>query len=449
MAKSRKRRRIIVFSVIIIALVALTLAVVLKKREPIITVQTEKVARRDLVERVTASGKVQPVVSVTISPEVSGEITALPNKEGQFVKKGDLLVKIKPDFYVASFNQAKATYESAVAGRATAQANLNKADADYVRNKELFAQHLVSESDYIGFKAAQEVAKAQLDSAIDQVDVAQAGVASAQDSLDKTTIVAPLTGTITRLNSQVGERVLGTVQNVGTEIMTISDLNEMEALVDIGETDVVLIKPGQIARLDVDAFKDRKFTGTVTDVANSATGTGSSTQAASTSSSTGQEATKFQVHIRIKDKEGFRPGMSVTADIETRYRTNVLTVPIASVTTRLPRMDTNGIAGSGGKTNLAAIADPPSGGTNGAGHDHKLGEAFKPIPVVFMVENDRARMVPVKIGIGDDAYWEITDGLKEGGEVVSGGFRAIEKDLDDGKKISRGPAGGEMEKKPS
>lgn len=448
MAKSKKRKRILVFSGIGLALAALVVVAIFKKKEPVITVQTEKVTRRDLTERVTASGKIQPVVQVTISPLVSGEIIDLPHKEGEFVKKGDLLIKIKPDVYLAALNQAKANYEAAVAGQATAQANLDKAEAEYKRNKELFDRHLISESDYIGFKSARDVAKAQYDSAVDQVDVAKAGVASSQDSLDFCTIDAPISGTITRLNSQVGERVLGTVQNIGTEIMTVSDLDEMEALVDIGETDVILIKRGQIARLDVDAFKDQKFTGIVTDVASSANNntTTAGSSSSSSSSGTGQEATKFQIHIRIKDKENFRPGMSVTADIETRYRTNVLTVPIASVTTRVPKMTTDlddpPPAGSA-PTNAAAAS------TNEAAKlDHKSKDTMmKPVDVVFLAGPDRAKMVPVKIGIGDDSYWEITDGLKEGDEVVSGSFHAIEKDLDDGSRIHRGPPVADMEKK--
>ena len=282
-----------------------------------------------------ANGKIQPVVQVNISPEVSGEIIELPVKEGQQVKKGDLLVKINPDIYIAAVNQAKAGYESSLAAKASAVANLEKAQADYDRNLELFHQKLLSESDFIGFKAARNVAKAQLDSADDQVNVAKALADSAQDSLIKTTIVSPLDGTVSKLNSQLGERVLGTAQFAGTEILIISDLNKMEARVDVGEMDVVLIAPGQKAQLEVDSFKDRKFTGTVTQIANSSKSSGLTSSSSSSSSS--QEATKFEVRIRINETEAFRPGMSVSTEIETRYRTNVLTVPMASVTTRPPK----------------------------------------------------------------------------------------------------------------
>jgi HlyD family secretion protein len=216
---------------------------------------------------------------------------------------------------------------------------------------------------------------------------------------------------------------------MGTEIMTIADLNEMESRVDIGEMDVVLIAPGQKARLEVDSFKDRKFNGTVTQVANSSKST-----ALSGGSSSSQEATKFEVRIRLNEKEDFRPGMSVNAEIETRYRTNVLTVPMASVTARPPQnAATNAAAGK-----TAGISTNSTAGTNNVAPDKKSKEAAKPVEVVFVAKDDHAKMVPVKIGICDDSYWEIIEGLTEGQEIVSGGFKAISRDLADGKKIKRG-----------
>jgi len=442
MGKPKKRRKIIVFSLIGVVLIALTVVALLRKREAVITIQTEKVMRRDLVEKVVANGKIQPVLQVKISPEVSGEIIDLPVKEGQAVNKGDLIVKIKPDFYMAQLHQSEAGYQAAVAGKAQAVANLEKAEADFKRNKDLFDHRLISEADFIGFKANFDVAKAQLESAGDQVQSAKATVASVQDSLDKTTILAPLKGTVSKLNSRLGERVLGTVQNVGTEIMTIADLNEMEARVDLGENDVVLIKPGQKTQLEVDAFKDRKFHGIVTEIANS------SKDAGIASSSSSQEATKFEVRIRVQEKEDFRPGMSVTAEIETRYRTNVLTVPIASVTTRLPKekeTKSGGKVASAGDS-AATNSSAAGAGTNDAKADKKSKEPPKPIEVVFTMDGEHAKMVPVKIGISDDSYWEITDGLKEAQEVVSGGYRAISRDLEDGKKVKKGPPVGDKDK---
>jgi HlyD family secretion protein len=400
--------------------------------------------------------KIQPVIQVTISPEVSGEIIELPVKEGQQVKKDDLLVKINPDIYVSALNQAKANYQSSLAAKASATANLEKAEADYNRNQELFNRKLISASDFIAFKVARDVATAQLESAGDQVNVAKAGVESAENQLSRTTIVSPLDGTISKLNSQLGERVLGTVQNAGTVIMIISDLNQMEARVDIGEMDVVGITPGQNARLEVDAFKDRKFAGVVTDVASSSKDSNLTGNYASSSQS--QEATKFQVRIRFNDKEAFRPGMSVSADIETKYRTNVLTVPLASVTTRPPKPPkktdpaktgaTNSVAGTATNSVVASNSVAASTGTTNADVPaSKSREASKALDVVFVVKGDHVLAVPVKIGICDDNYWEITDGLTNGQEIVSGGYRAISRDLDDGKKVHKGSATPETAKK--
>lgn len=429
MANSKKRRKIIIFSVIGLALVALTLVAVFRKKAPVITVQTEKVTRRNLIELVVANGKIQPVTQVVISPEVAGEIVALPVKEGDPVKKGDLLVQIKPDNYEASRNSAEANYKSSLASIDLAQAELEKAETEYKRNQNLFQNKLVSDSVFLDFKTAYEVARLQHQNAIHQADQAKFGLDKAKDDLSKTTIQSPIDGIVVRLKSQLGERVLGTSFNMGTEIMTVADLNEMEARMDIGEMDVVLMQPGQKARLEVDAFKDRKFNGTVTQVANSSKST-----ALGSSSSSSQEATKFEVRIRLNEKEDFRPGMSVNAEIETRYRTNVLTVPMASVTARPPQnAATNAAAGK-----TAGISTNSTAGTNNVAPDKKSKEAAKPVEVVFAVKDDHAKMVPVKIGICDDSYWEIIEGLTEGQEIVSGGFKAISRDLADGKKIKRG-----------
>jgi HlyD family secretion protein len=449
MANSKKRRKTLVFSGIAVVLLALTGVAMFKKRDITIAVQTEKVGRHSLTELVVANGKIQPVVLVKISAEVSGEIIELPIKEGQQVKKGDLLVKIKPDFYIAQRKQAVAAFKSSEAGKSTAEANLRKAQAEYKRAVELSHQKLIADSAFDEVTAAYDVAVAQLTNASHQVEMARASLDSADESLSKTTIFSPLTGTITKLNSQLGERVLGTVQNVGTEIMSVADLNEMEARVDIGEIDVVLIEPGQNVRLEVDAFKDRKFNGTVTEVANSSTTAGLGSL--SGGGGNNQEATKFSVKIRIKEKEPFRPGMSCTAEIETRYRTNVLAVPIASVTTRVPKKDgkngTNGVMQVSAKTNsggtnnnsVASTTNSTASGTNGALGDRKSKDSGpKPTEVVFLMDGDKAKMVPVKIGISDDSYWEITDGLQEGQEIISGGYRAVSRDLEDGKKVRKG-----------
>jgi HlyD family secretion protein len=462
MARSKsKGRKILIFTLILLVVGGLSAAAFLRKREVVITIQTEKVTPRNLTEIVVANGRIQPVLYVKISPEVSGEIIELPVKEGQLVRRGDLLARIKPDTYIANSNSATASYRASLASKSTAEANLARAAAEFRRQEALFKNNLVSESLFVDAKTSYDVAQAQLRSATHQVEMSRAALDRAEEDLRKTVIYSPLDGTVIRLNSQKGERVVGTAMMAGTEMMTIADLNEMEARVEVGEIDVPLIKIGQVARLETDAFKDRKFNGEVTEIANSSRGLvlGATTGGFGGQS---QEATKFEIKVRIKDKEAFRPGMSVTAEIETRYRTNVLTVPIASVTTRLPK-PTNTVAKVGGTnstagTNVASASgadcatNAPTttnataaagGGTNVTSGGRKPGEAPKPIEVVFIKDGDVARMVPVKRGISDDAYMEILEGLKEGQEVVSGGFKAISRDLEDGKKIKVGPAPGE------
>ena len=391
-----------------------------------------------------ANGRIYPVLQVHISAEVSGEITEMHVKEGVFVHKGDLLLKIKPDFYEAALNQSKASFQSSLASKITSLANLERADADYKRNKELFDHKLLSEAEYVGFKVSRDIAVASVQSSSNQIEVARATVASAEESLKKTTILAPIDGTVSKLNSQAGERVLGTVQNAGTDIMVISDLSRMEARVDIGEMDIVLLQPGENAKLEVDSFKDKKFAGIVTDVANSSKDmnslSGSGYGGGGGGGSSGQSATQFQVRIRFQDPEGFRPGMSVSATIETRTRTNVLAAPIAAVTTRIVKAKgggnsakTNSVA-----TNSVATNSIATSGTNSVKGDKKSDGGNKPVEVVFVLDGDKVKTVPVKIGISDDNFWEITDGLKEGDEIVTGGFKAISRDLDDGKKVKKG-----------
>jgi HlyD family secretion protein len=232
----------------------------------------------------------------------------------------------------------------------------------------------------------------------------------------------------------VGERVVGTAMMAGTDIMVISDLDEMEARVDIGEIDVVLIKPGQTARLEVDAFKDRKFKGVVTEIANSAKG--SQLSASGLSSVNSQESTKFEVRIRLKEKEEFLPGMSVTAEIETRYRTNALTVPIAAVTTRTPKADAPAKGAKASGTNASGSATNSMTSTNGIAAK----KPAKPTEVVFVMEGDHVKQVSVKIGIADDDYWEIIEGLGEDQEIVTGGYKAVSRELEEGKKVRKGSA---------
>lgn len=431
--KTRKRKKFIILSLLVIVVAALGAVAFFKNKTVPISIQKEKVTRRNLTELVVANGKIQPVLQVKISPEVSGEIIELPVKEGQQVRKGDLLVKIKPDNYIASRDSSAASYKFSLTSSNTSNANLQKAVLEYNRINELFKSKLVSESVFQDAQTAYFIAQSTLAGALEQVGMARAALQKAEDDLSKTTISSPLTGTITKLNSQIGERVVGTAMMAGTEIMIVSDLNEMETRVDIGEIDVVLIAVGQNARLEVDAFKDRKFKGTVTEIANSAkTGPGGAAAAS-------QEGTKFEVKIRFTEKESFRPGMSVTAEIETRSRTNVLTIPIQSVTTRLPKT-TNAPIARAKPEKVPDQVDEAEGSEGGPRVRKKSNDPVKPVEVVFVVEKNRAKMMPVKRGISDDNYVEIMEGLKENQEVVSGTHKAINKELEEGKEVIVGSA---------
>jgi HlyD family secretion protein len=457
MAKAKSKKKFVIFSVIAVAVIAVAVAASLKKSDPPVSVEMDKVARRTLIEKVVANGKIEPVLQVKISPEVSGEIIELAVKEGQHVQKGDLLVKIKPDNYLAASNSASASYNLAAANKSISEANLEKARLEHERSSGLFKAKLISDSDYLTAKTTYDVAKTTLDGSLESVAMAKAALQTAAADLSKTTIYSPLDGTVSKLNSQLGERVVGTAMMAGTEMMTIADLNTMEARVDVGEVDVVLIAVCQKAHLEVDAFKDRKFEGSVTDVANSANNNDTSSATTSTASTT-TDATKFQVKIRVTDKEAFLPGMSVTAEIETRSRSNVLTVPIQSVTTRLPATgQTNGsthaptnaapaMASSTNNvnsTNTVTMTNLTGGsGTNNSTNtaSGKINEPPKPVEVVFVVEGDHVKSVPVKRGISDDNYTEIIEGLHEGDTVVTGGYKAINRDLEDGKKVVKAVA---------
>ena len=415
-SKPRKRRRRGRWILLLLVLATIGTGVwfkYIRKTDELIVVETAKVARRDLTEIVLANGRIQPVTQVTINPEVAGEIIELPVKEGQVVKKGDLLLQIKPDNYLASKNSAEASHMSALGSRQQAEAELEKAEADFKRNEDLFKKNLIPANTFADFKTLLAVSRLRLQNATHQANQARFTLDKAADDLTKTTIVSPIDGTVTRLKSQLGERVLGTSFNMGTEIMTIAKLDEMEARVDIGEIDIVLIKEQQTVRLEVDAFKDQKFKGTVSAIANATKG--SSQTPTGGSSSQQQEAPKFEVKIRILDNEAFRPGMSVSAEIETRSRQGVLSVPIQSVTTRLPKA-----GGAPAKT------------------DGKATAPIKPIEVVFGRDGEKVTMIPVKTGISDSDYFEIVEGLSEGQEIVTGGYKAISKDLEDGKKVNFG-----------
>ncbi|MBA4312551.1 MAG: efflux RND transporter periplasmic adaptor subunit [Chlorobiaceae bacterium] len=402
MANNKKsKKKIIIFSIIGVLLIVVTLLVVLgTKREPVFTVQTEKVAKRTITQTVTATGKIYPEVQVIITPEVSGEIIALPMKEGTKVNRGDLLLKIKPDIYMAMRDQASS-------GVASAKARLQQVDAEYKRSQELSAKGLISASELEQSKMSFEVAKAQFEQA-------DAQLKQSNESLSKTSIYSPMVGTISDLKVELGERVLGTSQFQGTTVMTVADLSRMEARVDVGENDIILISIGDTARIEVDAIQDKKLVGIVYEIGNSAKTKGLGTQ---------EEVTNFEVKIRIIDKDVIlRPGMSMTATVETETKKNVLTVPIQSVTTRAMDKSKDKKASEDGE-DMAAT-------------DSRIKQkAEKVKEIVFIADNNVAKAVEVKRGISDDSYTEILSGLEENKEVVSGSYKAINRELEEGVKI--------------
>jgi HlyD family secretion protein len=404
MAKNGKknRKKIIIFSVIGLLIIALALVVFLgSQKEPVITVQVEKASKRSLTQVVTATGKIQPEVLVKITPEVSGEIVALPVKEGDRVKKGELLMKIKPDFYMAQRDQA-------AAGLLQSKAGLSKSEPEFRRVETLFKKGLASESEFDQARAQYEANKAAYAQAA-------ASLNQAQENLRKTTILAPMNGTVSQLNSELGERVLGTVQFQGTDVMTIADLSRMEARVDVSENDVILVALSDTARIEVDAFPDRKVTAVVYEIANTAKSKGAGTQ---------EEVTNFEVKMRIVDADvQLRPGMSMTGDIETETKHNVLTVPIQCVTTRMPKVEVKE-GETDGQQGMVMASNTP-----------KKKDEKKAKEIVFVVENGVAKAMTVKRGISDDTYVEIAEGISDSVQVVSGSYKAINRELEDGSKV--------------
>ncbi|HMD13411.1 MAG TPA: efflux RND transporter periplasmic adaptor subunit [Bacteroidota bacterium] len=403
MANNKKsKKKVIIFSIIGALVIILGALVIMgSKKEPVFTVQTEKTQRRIITQAVTATGKIYPEVQVTITPEVSGEIISLPLREGAKVKKGDLLLKIRPDIYIAMRDQS-------ASGLQSAKASLQKSESDYKRAKDMYSKGLISDADLEQASTTYQLAKANYDQA-------DAGLNQASESLAKTTIYSPMDGTVSQLSVELGDRVLGTSQFQGTTIMIVADLSRMEARVDVGENDIITVSVGDTTRVAVDALPERKLTGIVYEIGNSAKTTGAGTQ---------EEVTNFEVKIRVLDKDVIlRPGMSMTATIETETKKNVLAVPIQCVTTR-----SNNEKGMNGGSDQQQDQN--------ATNDSRIKvKNEKPKEIVFIVDNNVVKSVEVKRGIADDTYVEIISGLAQNQEVVSGSYKAISRELEDGSKV--------------
>lgn len=428
---------LITIGVILVVLFGLKLAGVIggSKTEK---VTTEKASDRTVVETVTASGKIQPETEVKLSSEVSGEVVELKVKEGDIVKAGQLLCKVRPDVLqsgyertVASFNAQKASVAAAQQQLIQNQANFVNADATYKRNVELFNKKVISASEFDAAKAAYLTAKANLASAKENVtgakftlDQTGANVKEAGANLAKTTIYAPVDGVVSKLSIELGDRILGTSQMAGTEIMRISNLSSMEVNVDVNENDITRVKVGDNASIEVDAFSDKKFRGVVTEIASSSTAVGTTT------STSVDQVTNFSVKIRItealagKQQSIFRPGMSATVDIESETLKG-LSVPIQAVFTDNKNKSTDPSASSNNQDN------------NDKQKSKLADKTVKQFVYTFDAATKKVKQAEVTTGIQNDQFIIIKSGIKSGQEIVTGPYSAIQNKLKDGMIVEK------------
>lgn len=374
-----------------------------------VEVTTQIVAKGTITEVIPANGKIKPVVEVKISPDVSGEIVELNFKEGDNIKRGELIIKIKQDVYISMRDRAEASLNSVKAQLTQQLAQFKQIEQSYLRNKTLYEQKAISEADYENALSQYNVTKEQIKAAEFNVKSATAALQEAQDNLVKTTIYAPMDGIISKMNVEKGERVVGTSQMAGTELLRIANFDQMEVLVDVNENDIIRIQERDTAMVEVDSYPGRKFTGMVTQIANSAKNIGSSIE----------QVTNFEVKILILPesyqdlvKEGlnpFRPGMSATASIQTERRDNIISIPVQTITTRNDLF-------------TDTLANKKS---------DELNEQ------VFVVKDDNTLEVrKIETGIQDITNIEILSGLNEGERIVTGPYSAISKTLKSGAKVS-------------
>jgi HlyD family secretion protein len=417
--RQRGRRRANWFLAGVITLaIALAAAIAWQRGEKPVMITTEKAAFRDITQRVTATGRIRPEVEVKISPEVAGEIVELPVTVGQAVKKGDLLVKIKPDNYLARVKQAEAALSAAEADSLQREAQMLNDQLDERRARSLFEKRLISDSEFKAAETKSQVSAASYQASLHNIDVSRSSLDQAKDLLSKTVIYAPIDGTITVLSSEIGERVVATGDFAGTEVMRVGNLHAMEARVEVNENDIVNVDVGDPVRIQVDAYPDRVFSGKVRQIANTATVKNENTQ---------QEVTNFEVRIVIPNPEvELRPGMSCSVEIETQTVHHVVSIPIQSVTVR---------SEEGGKT-ADELKDDRERDEKGVSYaDAEKEDRKKLRRVVFLKQGDVARQVRVRTGIADDNYVQIVSGIRAGDEVITGSYTAISKELKDGKRV--------------
>ena len=394
-------------------------------------VEVAKANEITIVETVSATGKIQPEIEVKISSQVSGEIIDLPVKEGQVVKKGDLLVRINPDLYTSGLNRSVSNYSGTKSGLSQADASFKEAQASYERNKTLYDKGIISKADWDKAIASFEVAKANKQTAYYNVQSASASVKEAKDNLGRTTIYSPNDGTISKLSVELGERILGTQQMAGTELLRVANLNNMEVEVDVNENDIVKINIGDETKIQVDAYLKKEFKGIVTSISNSASTT-----------TTADQVTNFKVKVRILKEsymdliEGkpatyspFRPGMTATVDIITTRKENVIGIPISSVVVKSDTTATKPMA------------------LETENNEEIKTKTDKKFECVFVKVGDKAKIRIVKTGIQDDTNIEILSGLKKGDEVITGPYVTVSKELNSGDKVKVSAAKDKLPKK--
>ncbi len=433
------------------------IAIVAKKAgwiggESLENVTVEKAELREIVETVIANGKVQPETEVKISSEISGEIIALYVKEGDSVKKGQLLVRINPQLIQAALERTEAAVNNAKASKATAQARLKQAEASFqninlsfARNRKLYEQKVISDAEFDAAKAQYETSVQEIESARQSVAAAEftinsasAGVKETRENLLRTTIYSPMEGIVTKLNVELGERVVGTAQMAGTEMMRIANLNSMMAKVDVSEADIVRISIGDTADIEVDAYPGRIFKGVVSEVSNSA-------NSAMGAASASDQVTNFAVKIHLVNssyadlirnrKVPFRPGMSASVEIHTDMISGIVAVPIQAVTIR--SFNSKGELSLLEKSASEGDESEEEGNAETNRNEPSNRNKLTNQEVVFVVENGMSKAVKVKIGIQDDAWIAITEGIKVGQEVISGPYSSISKKLDNKTKVKK------------
>jgi HlyD family secretion protein len=401
------KRKTVLITLAVLLTGTAVIVTLLKFREKPVEVTTEKAFLKEVVHIVTATGKIEPELVLNISPDVSGEIIELPVQDGQIVKKGDLLFKIQPDIYINQVVQSLAQLNSAKSQSLEAKSKKIKADDDFRKASLLYKDKLISESDFIASKTNAQAAQATFNASVHTIEQNQSLLQQNQDRKKKTVVQAPINGSIIVLNSKLGERVVGTGQFPGTEVLRLANLDSMQVEVEVNENDIVNVKPGNPVSITVDAFGERIFKGIVREISNSAISKAAGTQ---------EEVTNFSVKIRIFNHERLlKPGMSATADIESERVTNALVVPIQSVTIRgssVPQVTQKP------EKTIVTIASPS--------------KAIEGRQGVFVIKSGRAWFRPVKTGTTDNTHIIVTEGLRKGEEVVSGSYTAITSDLKNG-----------------